>query len=1210
MERTQKKSKSLITLALIAIFTMIFSFIVGCTHSDSPPARVTLNATEIALDVYDTYTLTATKENTDAEIEWLSSDSNVATVMDGVVRALAEGNATITASVGGVSAQCSIIVTNSQTAPVLVVDNQIAVGVGSKYTLTVETRWKGEPIDEVIEYTWTPDDTKASDVATIETNEDGSSATFTGIAWGQSTSYTVSAIVRDAVLVQSVRVEVRNASLRFEFENLTLSGDAYIANVALKDTATTQKTLNMGLTVYDNDVPVTAPAITYSYFDNGSGESSATSEIVSIFGNSIIALKEGSTEIHGTYQGNDFRLRISTYKPSVEIAVNDNGNDYLTIETAEGKSTTITTTVTVEDIETGETVEKLLVNGFDAYESFTADGNDYTFTLTRAELPKKGEDLGMKTVTVVTDKAQYVVKAFLVSLIINDVNELDSFSSIAQDVANSTLLWDGYFVLGNDINYNKVFPVFHYYALANGLVGSDWNNGVLYGFRGVFDGCGYNIEGMEIAQNSGAFIGLLNVDGKIKDISFTNSKVNANASFLVNSGSGTIENVYIHCIYQKDGASNSDKSGFIYTRGLTDDAKVRNVFIETAVSASCNNAYSIGGNLDNSGVFTNVYAVGSAPAMISKGAGSSGLDVYGRYKTYGDLINADIDFSSWEGDFWNVIGGLPYPKNLPAPGVQDVNDFLKSDPGEYVTLENGVKLELTDCKTIAMSNTAGVTVTGETNCITINVADSVVPGTIIAVVLQNAYNLSITKTLNFTVVNGQILDLNAISGFVKPVIEAGRMIDSNRAIKSDAYIAFDMSKVASAFTGGVNSYDAVKLIIDGTEIATKQSEKDGAIFNFAPDKFIAALKALTINYGDNKKAEIVFVKKTNGIVVNTITAQFSVDIVGLLIKNADDLDHMMVAAQGLAYAEYDNYGGVNGGTGNALGVYKLMNNIYYKEGNANRKYSSQYYTRVVPSSAASANNRFPKAIKNGQYGGFQGTFEGNGYTIYDLEFAEESTGLFGMIGQNASIKRISFVNLVHTGWYGAFAAVQCGGIIQDIYMQISMTTKNKTDIPTTEIFLTADEIAADASLSSMTALSDTAKEQYRRSAALVSCAYKDAECLRILVEYKKFETWDTSVNGRYGSIYAVLEGINEGKSRLTNLCAIGTPSQWVRLAPSNRTYYFINSDPGLYATYDVLKASGKDFTRWSTGENSFWNIEDGAPVPAKLEFRENDLATA
>ena len=445
-----------------------------------------------------------------------------------------------------------------------------------------------------------------------------------------------------------------------------------------------------------------------------------------------------------------------------------------------------------------------------------------------------------------------------------------------------------------------------------------------------------------------------------------------------------------------------------------------------------------------------------------------------------------------------------------------------------------------------------------------------------------------------TVVNEMTVNLDEVNGFIKPVIEAGRMIDSNRAIKADANLAFDMS----VFGDRVDNYTAKTLTIGGVEFASEQSAKEGATFKYAPNALISALKATTFAYGDNKAAEIVFVNTNNSN--GKITAQFSVDVVGMLIKTADDLDHMMVAAQGLAYVEYDNYGGVNGGTGNALGVYKLVNDIYYKEDNANRKYSSEYYTRVVPSSAVSKNNRFPKATKNGQYGGFQGTFEGNGYTIYDLEFAEESTGLFGMIGQNASIKRVSFVNLVHTGWYGAFAAVQCGGTIQDIYMQISMTTKKSTEVPTTEIFLTAAEIAADASLSSTSPLSDNAKEQYRRSAALVSCVYKDATTygLRILVEYKKFETWDTSVNGRYGSIYAVFEGVTT--TQLTNLCAIGTPSQWVALNPSGKTY-FVNSNPGLYASYDALKESGKDYSNWkSTAKNNFWEIVDGVPVPVKL----------
>ena len=451
-----------------------------------------------------------------------------------------------------------------------------------------------------------------------------------------------------------------------------------------------------------------------------------------------------------------------------------------------------------------------------------------------------------------------------------------------------------------------------------------------------------------------------------------------------------------------------------------------------------------------------------------------------------------------------------------------------------------------------------------------------------------------------TVVNEMTVNLDEVNGFIKPVIEAGRMIDSNRAIKADANLAFDMS----VFGDRVDNYTAKTLTIGGVEFASEQSAKEGATFKYAPNALISALKATTFAYGDNKKAEIVFVNESNGI----INAQFSVDVVALLIKNADDLDHMMVAAQGLAYAEYDNYGGVNGSTGNALGVYKLMNNIYYKEGNADRKYSSEYFTRVVPSSAQNANNRFPKAIKNGQYGGFQGTFEGNGYTIYDLEFAEESTGLFGMIGQNASIKRISFVNLVHSGWYGVFAAIQQGGVIQDIYMQVSMTAKMDNQIPSKNIFLTAEEIAADSSLSGLSAISTGAQAQFRASAAIVSYVFKNSEALRVLVEYKKFVTSDTTVNGRRGSLYAYTDISATGQSKLTNLCAIGTPSQWVRLAPLNNTYYFVNSDPGLYATYDALKASGKDYSGWkSTAKNNFWNIEDGVPVPVNLEFRESDL---
>ena len=82
------------------------------------PESVTLGADEISLEVGDTYTLTASVEPQNAEdksVNWTSSDETVATVSGGVVTAVAEGTATITATtkVGGKTAECAVTVVNA-----------------------------------------------------------------------------------------------------------------------------------------------------------------------------------------------------------------------------------------------------------------------------------------------------------------------------------------------------------------------------------------------------------------------------------------------------------------------------------------------------------------------------------------------------------------------------------------------------------------------------------------------------------------------------------------------------------------------------------------------------------------------------------------------------------------------------------------------------------------------------------------------------------------------------------------------------------------------------------------------------------------------------------------------------------------------------------------------------------------------------------------
>ena len=81
-----------------------------------PVSDISLDVTELALIKGESETLTVTVEpadNTD-EIEWITSNADVATVKNGVVTAVAEGKATITVQVKGnetISASCEVTVT-------------------------------------------------------------------------------------------------------------------------------------------------------------------------------------------------------------------------------------------------------------------------------------------------------------------------------------------------------------------------------------------------------------------------------------------------------------------------------------------------------------------------------------------------------------------------------------------------------------------------------------------------------------------------------------------------------------------------------------------------------------------------------------------------------------------------------------------------------------------------------------------------------------------------------------------------------------------------------------------------------------------------------------------------------------------------------------------------------------------------------------------
>ena len=115
----------------------------SCTVGDIPVSSISLNVSNVTIDVGKTYTLTATilpNNATNKVVTWSSSNTSVATVnSNGVVTGKSEGTATITAKTNnGKVASCMVKVMRIVMATsITLLDNNITIDVGMSYYLQV-----------------------------------------------------------------------------------------------------------------------------------------------------------------------------------------------------------------------------------------------------------------------------------------------------------------------------------------------------------------------------------------------------------------------------------------------------------------------------------------------------------------------------------------------------------------------------------------------------------------------------------------------------------------------------------------------------------------------------------------------------------------------------------------------------------------------------------------------------------------------------------------------------------------------------------------------------------------------------------------------------------------------------------------------------------------------------------------------------------------
>ena len=129
-----------------------------------PVSSVSLNKSQIAIVKGETFALTATvnpDNATDKTVSWKSSNSSVASVVNGVVTANMTGQATITASSGGKSATCAVSVTTPVTSVSL---DRFSITLEEKQsTILVATVSPNDADDKTV--IWSSSD---SNVATVD----------------------------------------------------------------------------------------------------------------------------------------------------------------------------------------------------------------------------------------------------------------------------------------------------------------------------------------------------------------------------------------------------------------------------------------------------------------------------------------------------------------------------------------------------------------------------------------------------------------------------------------------------------------------------------------------------------------------------------------------------------------------------------------------------------------------------------------------------------------------------------------------------------------------------------------------------------------------------------------------------------------------------------------------------------------------------------
>ena len=280
------------------------------------------------------------------------------------------------------------------------------------------------------------------------------------------------------------------------------------------------------------------------------------------------------------------------------------------------------------------------------------DASGFTFANGKLAVARSafGFNYGEKEIVVTDDSGKTItIAATLISKVLKNATDYANWIKIANACETENQILGGYFKLGANI------------TSATMVTFERWDVDGAYGFKGIFDGCGYAIDGLTATGN--AFISCMTKDGVLRNIAFTNAKIAGEGNFLCSGGLGTIENVYVQYVSISAG---SDYNGTIYNhcRSEQEGGKITNVFVDASQAVISGTGASFrllgGSNTGYNGIF----------AVCPEGYTITQARDTGTFADHAVCAFADFDelkanettqsvIKDWDSAYWTIVDGVP-----------------------------------------------------------------------------------------------------------------------------------------------------------------------------------------------------------------------------------------------------------------------------------------------------------------------------------------------------------------------------------------------------------------------------------------------------------------------------------------------------------------------------------------------------------------------